>query len=91
MTGAHRGTAWAAGDRQNHLYTWNPLNIGNLLTEAGFDVQSSRMLSTAWSPKLFWVRRWFGDRAFSIACRMFARLRQRREVLTVAKKPSDET
>ncbi|MER2528084.1 MAG: class I SAM-dependent methyltransferase [Candidatus Competibacter denitrificans] len=80
---------WITGDRQNHLYTWNPLNIGNLLTEAGFEVQSSRLISSAWSPKMFWIHRWFGEAGFSAACGLLARVLQRREVLSVAIKRAD--
>src|SRR5208337_1673891 len=29
---------WQPGDRDNHLYTWSPMNIGNLLVEAGLVV-----------------------------------------------------
>ena len=32
------GRTWFSGDKHQHLYTWNPLNLGNLLTHAGFEV-----------------------------------------------------
>lgn len=80
-------SAWKAADGQNHLYTWNPMNIGNLLTEVGFAVESSRVVTSAWSPKIFWIRRVFGNSAFSAACRALAMVKRRREVLTVAVKP----
>lgn len=77
--------AWSPGDRQNHLYTWSPMNIGNLLTEAGFHVQESRLRSVAWSPRIFWVHRLLGATAFSLACRALAAATNRREVLSVAR------
>lgn len=77
--------AWQPGDRQNHLYTWSPVNIGNLLVEAGFEVESSALQSTAWSPKIFWVRNIFGTAAFRLACRLLAAVINRREVLSVAR------
>jgi SAM-dependent methyltransferase len=76
---------WSAGDRQNHLYTWSPMNIGNLLTEVGFHVRESRLQSVAWSPRIFWVHRLLGDTAFGLACRVLAAVTHRREVLSVAR------
>lgn len=32
------GRQWYKGDKHFHLYTWNPLNFGNLMTAAGFNV-----------------------------------------------------
>ncbi|MCB1797278.1 MAG: class I SAM-dependent methyltransferase [Gammaproteobacteria bacterium] len=77
---------WDPTDGQNHLYTWTPTNIGNLLIEAGFTVQSSTIVTSAWTPKIFWVWRMFGDRAFGFASRLVALLKSRREVVTIAKR-----
>jgi SAM-dependent methyltransferase len=76
--------AWIPGDRQHHLYTWTPLNIGNLLSEVGFNVASSRLASTAWSPRIFWLDRWFGRSAFALGCALLSRIVQRREVVSIA-------
>ncbi len=78
---------WRPDDADNHLFTWSPLNIGNLVHEAGFTVDHSRLVSRAWSPKLFWIHRHFGARAFDAACRAFAWVKNRREVFTLARKP----
>lgn len=78
---------WQPDDRNNHLFTWTPLNLGNLLTEAGFVVAETRLLSRAWSPRLFWIRRRLGTAAFDLACAALARLRHRREVFALARKP----
>lgn len=80
---------WTSNDKQNHLYTWSPTNIGNLLTEAGFQVQRSCLRSTAWSPKIFWVQRLFGSAVFSATCSLLASLLVRREVLSVASRPRE--
>jgi SAM-dependent methyltransferase len=40
-------------DIDGHFYTWTPRIISNLLREANFDVLSIRILTTAWSPRLF--------------------------------------
>jgi SAM-dependent methyltransferase len=71
---------WSPGDRNHHLYTWSPLNLGNLLTEGGLKVKECRIVSSAWSPKLFWIYRIFGDNIFRAACQLFAIMKNRREV-----------
>ena len=78
---------WTPGDKDNHLYTWNPMNLGNLLVEAGLSVHDVRLCTTAWSPRIFWIHRFFGEAPFRLACYMIARLTQRREILCVASKP----
>lgn len=78
------GRRWSPGDRNNHLYTWTPTNIGNLLVEAGFRVQDATLQSFAWSPKIFWVRRILGSYAFKIACQVLAATKNRRRVLSIA-------
>lgn len=78
---------WSPGDRQNHLYTWSPVNLGNLLVEVGFDVQEVHMSTSAWSPKIFWIHRYLGNTAFKIACNLLSRLLQRREVFSLCKAP----
>lgn len=35
---------WYPGDINRHLYTWSPLNLGNLLEEAGFAPQEVRVI-----------------------------------------------
>ena len=76
---------WQPGDKDNHLYTWSPLNIGNLLSEAGFGVKEVQLKSFAWSPKIFWTR-YFGETVFTFACSVLSRIRNRREVFCVATK-----
>jgi len=77
---------WKNGDHDNHLYTWSPLNIGNLITEAGFSVLKTKLCTRAWSPKIFWIHRFFGVKIFDIACWFLSLLKNRREILCVAVK-----
>jgi SAM-dependent methyltransferase len=39
-------------DPNRHLYAWTPLLLGNLLDEAGFHVESVRVSSVAWHPRV---------------------------------------
>ena len=40
--------AYKPGDINNHLYTWNPMTLGNLVTEAGFEVRESKAYVHKW-------------------------------------------
>lgn len=78
---------WRSGDVDNHLYTWSPLNLGNLLTEAGFKVITCRVNTCAWHPRFFWILRWLNPRAFGIACFIFGFFTNRREIVAIAQVP----
>jgi len=71
---------WRPGDSDFHLFTWSPMNLGNLLSEAGFTVKEVHLHTFAWSPKLFWIYNIFGNMAFQLACRLFALIKNQREV-----------
>jgi len=44
---------WTTYDRNNHLHTWTPRLIANVLHESGFNTESVRILTSAWHPRLF--------------------------------------
>lgn len=79
---------WRPGSPSNHLFTWCPLNLGNVVTEAGLDVQEARICTQAWSPRIYWVHKTFGMRAFRAACFLLSVLLNRREVFCRARKPA---
>jgi SAM-dependent methyltransferase len=81
---AHR--SWSPGDPNNHLFTWSPLNLGNLLTEAGLSVEFSTIHTGAWSRRFFWIDRVLGRPCFELACYLLGRLQNRREVFCKAVK-----
>lgn len=78
---------WRANDPNNHLFTWSPMNIGNLLTEAGFRVDSTRHMRVAVSNRFEPIRTRFGDRALRLAAALLSRYRRGGEVLAIAFKP----
>ena len=78
--------SWTPEDADRHLHTWSPRNLGNLASEAGLSVETVRLVTSKWSPKIFWIHRLFGDRAFQLACYCLAVYKQRREVLMIAAK-----
>jgi SAM-dependent methyltransferase len=75
-------------DINHHLYTWSPLLIGNLVRDAGFDVESSAMLTHAWPPQWAWLDAHLSQRAFDRACATWGRVRRRRQVIVRARKPA---
>ena len=44
---------WSRDDINHHLHTWTPRLFANTLYEAGYDVRSCRVITSAWHPKLF--------------------------------------
>ena len=74
-------------DKDHHLFTWSPLNLGNLISEAGFYVKECNLCTSAWSPKIFWIKKSFGIQVFKTACFLLSILKHRREVFCLAAKP----
>lgn len=70
---------YVPNDVNHHLYSWSPMNLGNLLTEAGFEVEESKAYVHKWPPKwrlfksVFVRNRWL----FELACRISGALRPR--------------
>ena len=54
--GARRFRTWRAV-KDLHLYSWNPLSLGNLMAEAGFTIDSARILSAGYSRFNRWLLR----------------------------------
>lgn len=74
-------------DSDFHLYTWSPLNLGNLLTAAGFTVHESRRYVHRWPPGVRRYGRQLGRPAFDLLCGLYALTQpSRSQVLAVAVK-----
>lgn len=56
-----------------HLFTWSPLNLGNLFAEAGYSVEYSRSYIHRWPPFYTRIAR-LGWPIFNLVCRLYARL-----------------
>jgi SAM-dependent methyltransferase len=61
-------------DINHHLYSWSPMNLGNLFTEAGFSVIESKPYIHKWPPKYELIAKIGGRRLFDLACRIYGRL-----------------
>ncbi len=80
-SGEHK--KWVSGDRDRHLHTWTPLTIGNTFEEAGFRPLEIKILTSAWSEKLFFLGDGILQRA---ACWALAVWLKRRQIRVVAQR-----
>ena len=73
-------------DINQHLHTWTPLNLGNLLAASGFRVESVDVITHAWSPRMapLWS---FSPALFHAASGAWSWLKLSRQLLAVAKLP----
>jgi SAM-dependent methyltransferase len=70
-------------DINNHLYTWTPQLLGNLLADVGFSLEHIGVLTHAWPPG-FRIWRQFPAPVFDALCFAWAILRRRRQIYAVA-------
>ena len=59
------------GDKNHHLFTWNPMTLGNLFNEAGFYVDESKALIRRWPPYYQKIAQIGGRKIFEISCRIY--------------------
>ncbi|CAM1381209.1 hypothetical protein FF3_01950 [Fretibacterium fastidiosum] len=64
--------AYKANDINQHLYSWSPMDIGNLFTRAGFHVLESKPYRHKWPPYYRLLARG-GRRFFDLCCWLYAR------------------
>jgi SAM-dependent methyltransferase len=63
------------GDVNQHLFTWSPLNLGNLVTAAGLVVEQVEASRIMWPP---FYTRWYallGERGFRGLCMVYRAVR----------------
>jgi SAM-dependent methyltransferase len=69
VTPLERGTSWRPADKNQHLFTWSPMNLGNLVTAAGFKVESAVVVSHRFPPFGLRIRKVVGRGLFHLLCR----------------------
>jgi SAM-dependent methyltransferase len=80
-------TAYVPDNIDQHLYTWAPINIGNLFCAAGFSVLSCERLAHRLPPMAARLQQALGWTLFHALCRAYARLRPKlTQVRVVARK-----
>ena len=67
---------YAPNDVNQHLYTWSPMALGNLVTSAGFHVDSVTVERLVWPPRIYrQVAAVFGHPGLRVASRLYRALR----------------
>ncbi len=56
---------------EQHLYSWSPIDIGNLVHRAGFSVLSAERVCHRIPPKGGLIRKYGGDTFFHLMCRTY--------------------
>jgi SAM-dependent methyltransferase len=85
------GMKYAVSDIHHHLFSWSPLNLGNLFSEAGYEVEYSRPYVHKWPP-LFRTISALGWPIFDLTCRIYGQLeRSWFQVELRARKPHSQS
>ena len=63
-------------DINYHLYSWSPMNLGNLFTEAGYRVIEAKEFVHRWPPFYSTLAYIFGKRIFNFLCVMYGWMRR---------------
>lgn len=66
---------YRTSDINHHLYTWCPQNLGNLFTEAGYQVEYSKPYIHKW-PRYYRHIARLGWPVFNLACRIYGHLQR---------------
>ena len=74
VTPFERNSSWRPNDINQHLYTWAPMNLGNLVSDAGFRVDNCEIIYHRFPPKGHFLRRILGKNLFHWACLLWGRL-----------------
>ena len=64
-------------DIHQHLFSWSPMNIGNLFTLGGFSVISSKSYIHKWPPKHEIIAKICGRRLFDVICRIYGHIKRK--------------
>lgn len=76
-------------DINQHLYTWNPMTLGNLFKAAGYVNIQADTIRHRWPPKYRRIRQVFGEQRFDTISRVNALLTGHYQIRVVAQRPSD--
>jgi SAM-dependent methyltransferase len=63
-------------DINQHLYSWSPMNIGNLFKDAGYNVIESKEIIHRWPPYYYKIAKIFGGRIFHMVCIIYGYIKR---------------
>ena len=70
---SHITYKYKPGDINQHLYSWCPMDLGNIFTRAGFHVLESKPYRHKWPPHFKFISK-FGRKFFDVCCKIYARI-----------------
>jgi SAM-dependent methyltransferase len=77
---------WLPSDINQHLYTWNPMTLGNLFQKAGYKIVSVERIWHKWPQRYDTKYRLLGERLFHLLCRIEAIRTNTVQIRVMAKK-----
>ena len=77
---------WDPSNIDQHLYTWNPMTLGNLFQRAGYEIISVERIKLKWPPKFDTIYRLCGAKIFHWACKIEAIRTNTVQIRVVARK-----
>tara|TARA_Y100000816_G_C26056732_1_gene554562 strand:+ start:461 stop:1108 length:648 start_codon:yes stop_codon:yes gene_type:complete len=84
---ANKKLSYKPNDINYQLYSWSPMNIGNLLNATGFEVLSVNNYNLRWLPKFELLYNILGERIFIILCKFYGIFNDKiSDIVAVAKK-----
>lgn len=84
---ANKKLSYKPNDINYQLYSWSPMNIGNLLNATGFEVLSVNNYNLRWLPKFELLYNIFGEKIFIILCKFYGIFNDKiSDIVAVAKK-----
>jgi len=66
--------SYKPNDINHHLYSWSPMCLGNMFTEAGFSLIESKAYIHKWPPKYRFFAKFGGRMLFDLFCRIYGRI-----------------
>jgi SAM-dependent methyltransferase len=73
-------------DINNHLYTWSPQLLGNLVSSAGFSIEDVKIVTHAWPPNFLIFYKNLPEKLFDLLCKITSIIYRRRQICLVARK-----
>ena len=68
--------AYVKGDINQHLYTWSPMSIGNLIQNAGFEIEEVRTIKMIQPPFASLIFKIFGIIGYKISGKFYRMIRK---------------
>jgi len=69
---ANKNLSYKPNDINYQLYSWSPMNLGNLLDAAGFELIEIKKLNFKWIPKYEFLYKILNNKIFNFLCYLYS-------------------